>query len=43
MRKVLLDLAPAILLNTMLLVGLVAACSIAELGAGAQSWTVGGW
>lgn len=43
MRKVLLDLAPAILLNVMAAVGLVAACSLERLGAGAQFWTTGGW
>lgn len=40
MRNKILDLMPGILLNVMLAVGLVAASSIAELGAGAQSWSL---
>lgn len=43
MRKVLLDLAPGILLNVMIFGAFVAACTIDQLGAGAQFWTVGAW
>jgi hypothetical protein len=43
MRKILLDLAPGILLNALLFGALFAACTIAKLGAGAQFWTTGGW
>lgn len=43
MRKVLLDLAPGVLLNAMIFGALVAACTIDRLGAGAQFWTTGGW
>jgi hypothetical protein len=43
MRKVLLDLAPAILLNLMAAGALLAVCSIDRLGAGAQFWQTGAW
>jgi hypothetical protein len=39
MKGRMLDLLPGILLNAMLAGALIAASSIARLGAGAQSWT----